>query len=329
MLAGNVYVNSNVVRRPDQVLNPGDTVHVMPPEKKLKLVQPKFAQTPKHLKVWYEDNYILVVDKPAGLLAMPTRDVTKKTLLEAVRKYLSLDKDERVYCLQRLDRDVSGVVVFAKDEPTYESLRQQFQDNKPSRKYVAIVAGIMKDDQGTFKSYLATGKHLKRHSVKNPKQGELAITHYRVVRRLKRETVVEVELETGRRNQIRVHFSEAGHPVIGETRYSRLKAARDHWDGRRIALHANTLGFTHPATGDHVNFCSPWPVEFKQFVKADGGKPESSKASEAKLDKPKSPKSNWQSKSNKSDNAKNDRTKSHDARSNKRSDRRKSQDGKN
>jgi 23S rRNA pseudouridine1911/1915/1917 synthase len=267
ILDGFVGVNLAITRKPDQILNPGDVVEIFPGEEKIKLVKPKSISTPKKLKVWYEDSNILAVEKPAGLLAMPTRDDAKKTLLEAVRKHLGLvGTDQRVYCLQRLDRDVSGVVVFAKDEPSYERLREQFQENKPRRKYVAIVAGKVKDESGTFRSYIATGKHLKRFSVKSEKQGELAITHYKVTRRLAKETVVEVQLETGRRNQIRVHFSEAGHPVIGETRYSRMVARRDAWDGRRIALHANTLAIIHPITGQKLEFCSPWPQEFKAFV---------------------------------------------------------------
>lgn len=270
--AGLVSVNLELVRRPHQILKPGDVIQIFPEEKPIKLPQPKSLRFPHKLQVIYEDSQLLVVDKPAGLLAVPAHRGDRKTLLQLAENYLDATAEtSEVFCLQRLDRDVSGVVVFAKDQASYDHLRQQFQNNKPKRKYVAIVAGVLQADSGTFRSYLATGKHLKRYSVKNPKHGELAITHYRVLRRLTRETVVEVELETGRRNQIRVHFAEAGHPVIGETRYQRLKATRESWNGQRIALHANTLAIIQPQSGEKLEFCSPWPAEFKKFLQSEKG----------------------------------------------------------
>lgn len=268
ILGGYVGVNQNITRKPDRILNPGDTVDVFPEEEKIKVAKVKSVPFPKKLHVLYEDSQLLVVDKPAGLLSVPTKKGDRKTMLSLVELYLQEeDPHAEVYSLQRLDRDVSGVMLFAKDEPTYLKLREQFEANKPSRKYVAIIAGQLKTDTGTFRTYLATGKDLKRYSVKNEKEGELAITHYKVIRRLPKETIVEVTLETGRRNQIRVHFAEAGHPVIGETRYSRLKAVRTGWDASRIALHANTLGITHPVTNTKMEFCSPWPQSFKDFLK--------------------------------------------------------------
>ncbi|MBX3417101.1 MAG: RluA family pseudouridine synthase [Pirellulaceae bacterium] len=271
ILAGNIYVNGQACGKPERLLKPGDKVELIRPveEPRQKPGKVKNTPFPKKLEVIFEDAQLLVADKPAGLLSVATQKGDRKTMIALVESYLKkFDSQARIYSLQRLDRDVSGVMVFAKDEATYEALRGQFSANKPERKYVAIVSGSLKDDAGTFRSYLATGKHLTRHSVKNPKHGELAITHYRVIRRLEKETVVEVTLETGRRNQIRVQFAEAGHPVIGETRYRRMQAARPDWNPNRIALHANTLRVVHPHTNRNMEFCSPWPPVFKAFLKA-------------------------------------------------------------
>ncbi len=268
--AGTIRVNRRVCSRPERVLEPGDRVEYVrtAPEPKVKLPKVKSIRLPRRLSVIFEDSHIIVADKPAGLLSVPAKKGDRKTMLALVERHLhNFDPEAKVFALQRLDRDVSGVMIFAKDEPTYLALRAQFETNKPERKYVAIVAGKVADDSGTFRSYLATGKHLARHSVKNPKHGELAITKYRVLRRLANETIVEVMLETGRRNQIRVQFAEAGHPVIGETRYQRLKAQRPGWDPTRVALHALTLRIMHPQTQRSMEFCSPWPAAFKEFLR--------------------------------------------------------------
>jgi 23S rRNA pseudouridine1911/1915/1917 synthase len=271
ILAGNIHVNGQACAKPERLLKPGDKVELIRivEEPRLKPGKVKPLPFPRKLSVIFEDAQLLVADKPAGLLSVAAKQGDRKTMIALVENYLKrFDPQARVFSLQRLDRDVSGVMVFAKDEATYEALRAQFEANKPERKYVAIVSGALKDESGTFRSYLATGKHLTRHSVKNPRHGELAITHYRVIRRLEKETVVEVTLETGRRNQIRVQFAEAGHPVIGETRYRRLQAQRTDWNPARIALHANTLRIVHPHTNRNMEFCSPWPPAFKDFLKS-------------------------------------------------------------
>ncbi|MEQ1906878.1 MAG: pseudouridine synthase, partial [Pirellulaceae bacterium] len=177
ILAGNVGVNLNITRKPDRILKPGDIVDIFPEEEKVKVPKVKSVPFPKKLLVIYEDSQLLVVDKPAGLLSVPTTKGDRKTMLSLVELYLQEeDPNAEVYSLQRLDRDVSGVMLFAKDETTYLKLREQFEANKPSRKYVAIIAGQLKTETGTFRTYLATGKNLKRYSVKNEKEGELAIT---------------------------------------------------------------------------------------------------------------------------------------------------------
>jgi 23S rRNA pseudouridine1911/1915/1917 synthase len=145
-------------------------------------------------------------------------------------------------------------------------LIEQFKAHKPDRVYIAIVSRLLRRNTGTFRSYLGTGKGLKEYSIGDPTRGKLAITHYSVQKKLKDTTVVEVRLETGRRNQIRVHFADHGHPVLGDPRYGRKKSAHSGWPETRIALHARSLGFEHPAAGAPLHFDTPLPDVMIRFI---------------------------------------------------------------
>ena len=173
----------------------------------------------------FEDDYLIVVDKSAGSLTVPTDRNEKNTLVERVSVYLSHSRRIRqAWVVHRLDREVSGVLVFGKNEPIADRLVDQFKQRKPQRVYAAIVAGVMSNDDGTFHSHLATGKNLDRFVTRPSRKTEAAITHYRVLRRMSDTTLVEATLETGKRNQIRVHFANAGHPVLGDPRYKTEQA---------------------------------------------------------------------------------------------------------
>lgn len=171
-----------------------------------------------------------------------------------------------VEVVHRLDRDTSGLLVFAKDAQTADALRDQFRVHSVERIYVAIVAGHVKSDAGTFDSYLTTNRDLDRYSTHEDEAGERAITHYRVRSRGVDTTLVEVQLETGRRNQIRVHFAEAGHPVLGDRRYGSERGAQAHWPDDRLALHAVVLGLVHPATQEFMRWESTLPAVFRAFI---------------------------------------------------------------
>lgn len=215
----------------------------------------------------FEDTHLLVVLKPPEALTVPTRRGERDTLVDRVTRYLRQSSPvARAHHAQRLDRGVSGLLVFGKTESLAAALRDQFAAHKPLREYVAIVAGTMTADQGTFDTLLATDRDLNRFSTDDAEIGQRAITHYRVVRRLADATLVRVRLETGRRNQIRVHFAEAGHPVLGDPRYAARQARHRRWPYERIALHARQLGFRHPATGRTLRFTSALPVEMERFL---------------------------------------------------------------
>jgi 23S rRNA pseudouridine1911/1915/1917 synthase len=216
----------------------------------------------------FEDKQLIVVDKPAELLSVPTRRQETNTLLHKVEAYVKhVSKGRGAYSVHRLDLGVSGLLVFGKSQAVVRQLKDQFAASKPEREYVAIVNGRLKQRQGTFESLLATDKDLNRFSTEDESIGQLAVTHYRVVAPLDEATLVQVRLETGRRNQIRVHFAEAGHPVLGDPRYQPELAQHPRWPYKRLALHARLLGFEHPVTGQALRLESPLPAEMERFLK--------------------------------------------------------------
>jgi len=214
----------------------------------------------------FEDEVLLIVNKAAHLLTVPTERHENNTLLDAVSRYLRRKNSRaRPGVVHRLDRGTSGLLAFGKTEAIAKELQQQFRLQKAEREYVAIVAGIVTDDVGTFASRIGTTRSLQRRVVHGDDEGQDAVTHYRVIERLRDTTVVRAVLETGRRNQIRVHFANAGHPVLGDERYEPEQARHRYWKARRLALHASLLGFIHPRTGAPLRFESPWPDEINRF----------------------------------------------------------------
>ena len=227
----------------------------------------KRARLDRTFKIIFEDARLIVVEKMAGTLTVPTDRGGSNSLIQRVSLYLNHgSKKTSAFAVHRLDREVSGVLVFGKSKQMADKLIEQFRNRKPTRLYVAIVAGRMSEKKGTFESHLATGKNLSRYSTRQSKETELAITHFKVIKVFEDTTVVEVQLESGKRNQIRVHFAEAGHPVMGDERYRPELSLHPHWRLKRIALHAKTLGILHPVTGEQLLFESPIPVEMDNFI---------------------------------------------------------------
>lgn len=226
---------------------------------------------PKYLgfDILAEDDHLIVVNKPAGWLTVPSPKRERNTLIQRVAEYLTRrqrGRQSRVWAVHRLDRGVSGVIVFARSPDVVSALRQTFADHKPDRSYVALVAGVVAQDEGEFRSQLAPGEGLRMRSLPDDEIGQLAVTRFQVLRRLGDATLVRVQLETGRRNQIRVHFAESGHPVLGDTMYEPEKARHARWTFPRLALHAEHLTFVHPVTGETREFQVAWPDEFEAFL---------------------------------------------------------------
>jgi 23S rRNA pseudouridine1911/1915/1917 synthase len=264
---GGVRLNGQAISEPGLMVHPGDAVAVRHDTHRRYREPPPSRRYPAFTLV-YEDAFLIVVDKAAALLTVPSKHRERNTVVEAVTRHIARRRrNARAFVVHRLDRGTSGLLAFAKDAETRAALRQQFRSHTAEREYVTIVAGNVAQDEGTFVSRLATVKKtLHRRTVAPDEPGEDAVTHFRVERRLAGATLVRVRLETGRRNQIRVHFSEAGHPVLGDERYCPGEATHPVWTAKRLALHAAVLGFRHPGTGKSLRFESRLPVEFERFL---------------------------------------------------------------
>ena len=212
------------------------------------------------LDIVYEDKSIIVVNKPSHLLTISTDNEKEKTLFHKVLMYEKRkNKNNKVFIVHRLDKDTSGLVVFAKDEKIKYKLQNNW-DKEAKRGYVAIVHGKTKDKE-TLKSYLAETKTLMVYST-DEKNGKLAITEYEKIKENKKFTLLKIKIKTGRKNQIRVQLSDNNNPIIGDKKYG-----KDKFDPlRRLCLHANYLEIVHPVTNKKMVFETEIPKEFISFM---------------------------------------------------------------
>lgn len=247
---GQVQVNGKTVTRHDHPLTPGQTVTILPEIMKK-------AQLP--FPILYEDDKILVVDKPAGLLSMASDKEKTRTAYHQVTEYVRAnDPRARVFIVHRLDRDTSGVLLFAKDETTKRAFQDNWETIVRRRGYTAVVEGAPPKEADTVRSLLRENAVHKVYSV--PHGGKEAITHYKMVKQGKNYTLLEIDLSTGRKNQIRVHLSEMGCPIAGDKTYG----AKTNPMGR-LCLHAHELSFLHPLTKRETTFQAPLPRGFHKL----------------------------------------------------------------
>ncbi len=205
------------------------------------------------LKILYEDRYLIIIDKPSGLLSVPLDEGrTKRHALGLLKQHCDTDQ---IYAVHRIDRETSGILLFARGKESEERFDILFERHDIMREYFAIVEGRVKDDQGSWKSNLL---ELPSFQVIDSPEGKEAITHYKVMRRSAKYTYLKLLLETGRKHQIRVHCQMAGHPVVGDPRYGSVENPL-----KRLCLHACTLGFIHPFTQKPLKFTSPIPPIFQ------------------------------------------------------------------
>lgn len=217
---------------------------------------------PRGMKLLYEDKDILVVDKPSGLLTMGTeRDKTRTAyclVTDYVRKGNPKSRN-RVFIVHRLDRDTSGILLFAKNEQAKTILQEQWDTTE--KKYLAIVHGQLARKEGTISTYLAENSAHNVYSTTDPQKGKLSHTAYKVLKESKEFSLLEIDLLTGRKNQIRVHFAEIGHPVVGDRKYGEGKKTHP-----RLALHAKSISFKHPISGRQHAFEAEVPEYFRQLI---------------------------------------------------------------
>lgn len=209
------------------------------------------------LDIIYEDKFLLVVNKPAHMLTVQTKKGVSTTLYNKVYEYLH-KKNQKVFIVHRLDKDTSGIVVFAKNEDLKNKLQDNWNELVKVREYYAIVEGSVKEDKQTIKQYLKENKQLKTYVAKD---GKLAITHLEVLKRSKNYSILKVLIDTGRKNQIRVACESIGHSIIGDSKYGSTKNPL-----RRMCLHATKLVLTNPNTHKDMEFVCNIPKEFDIFA---------------------------------------------------------------
>ena len=209
----------------------------------------------KDIKIIYEDQWLIVADKRSGLPSISTGQTGEATAYSILTDYAHQTWQGRIFIVHRLDRDTSGLLVFAKDEQTKMAMQEHWNECIVARKYAAVAENSFKDMEGSIVSWLKENpRSLKMNSSTRDNGGKKAITRYKVIRQENGLALTEIELETGRKNQIRVQFAAAGHPIAGDRKYG----ARSNPFGR-LALHAFLLAFRHPRTGETLSFTSPVP----------------------------------------------------------------------
>ena len=246
-----VKVGKNVVTQYNHPLKAGQQVSIS----WTKVLQDHRA---RGLKIVFEDPYLIVVDKPPGLLSIATDKQKERTAYRILSDQLKdIDPRQRIFVVHRLDREVSGLMLFAKDKEIKQKLQKAWDKDVLERIYVAVVEGQVAPDRGTVTSWLKENQARIVYSSPTPHEGQKAVTHYRVLKHSSRFSLVEIRLETGRKNQIRVHMRDMGHPVAGDKKYGATMNIM-----KRFGLHARVLAFRHPVTAEVLRFQTPIPPDF-------------------------------------------------------------------
>ena len=248
-----IKVNWKTVTQFDMPLNCGDKLSISRHKK-----QNEFKS--RYVKIVYEDRWIVVVEKNIGILSMAAghSSLNVKSVLD---DYFHKSRQKcHAHVVHRLDRDTSGLMIYAKDIETEQILEHNWHQIVYDRRYVAVVSGEMENDEGTIANWLKDNKAYVTYSSPVDNGGKYAVTHYHVLARTTEHSLVEYRLETGRKNQIRVHSADMSHPVCGDTKYGNGDDPL-----HRLCLHAYVLCFTHPITGERMEFSTPVPTAFKSL----------------------------------------------------------------
>ena len=251
-----VLVDTKITTHPLTELRPGQVVQ-------LDRSKHKMAFRSNDIGIVYEDPYLLIIDKRAGLLSM-SNNTRQETVQTVLNRYLEKGGGRNTsHLVHRLDRDTSGLMVYAKDVQTQQSLIRGWQELVTDRRYIALVSGELERKEGVVRSWLTEDKRFVIHSSPVDNGGQYAVTHYRVLESNGKYSLVELMLETGRKNQIRVHMADLGHPVVGDRKYG-----SEDDSIRRLGLHAYMLCFRHPVTGKFLRFETPVPESFERRLNA-------------------------------------------------------------
>ena len=262
---GAVLVNGKPVKSSYKVEN-GDRIHLEIPD----AVEPEIEAEPMVLDILYEDSDIILINKPKGMVVHPAAGHYSGTLVNGLMAHCKnelsgINGVMRPGIVHRIDMDTTGVLIVCKNDKAHNAIAEQLKVHSITRKYYAIVHGVLKADTGTVNAPI--GRHpvdRKKMSI-NEKNGKEAVTHYRVLRRFRRFTFVECQLETGRTHQIRVHMASIGHPLLGDQVYGPAKVPFSGLQGQ--TLHSGVLGIIHPSTGEYMEFTAPLPAYFEALLK--------------------------------------------------------------
>lgn len=263
---GRIHVNGKPITRFDYALKPGDRLEIGSASSR------KSELNNKYLRMVYEDKYLVVIEKREGILSMATSHhaFCVKTVLDNYfeRNHLRC----HAHLVHRLDRDTSGLMIFAKSREVQQLFEADWKGLVYDRRYVAVAKGRMENESGTVSNWLKDNKQYFTYSSEVDNGGKWAVTHYRVLDYGKVNTLVELRLDTGRKNQIRVHLSDLRHPVLGDRKYGGMpdNAGEDETLAPRLCLHAYRLHFRHPVTGDDMAFDTPIPTLFQSLLDTEG-----------------------------------------------------------
>ena len=245
---GRVSVDGEMVKIANLACRKGQQIEV---SDRKKIIQ-------GNIQIIFEDQHIVVIDKPYGILSVAAAFNNKETAHAFLKeKY----RPRRVHVVHRLDQETSGVMLFALSEYAYDGLKETFAKHDLERQYVAIVEGQLEQSSGTWQSYQYEDPNYVVHETTDPEGARLCITHYKVEETARHFSRLRLTLETGRKNQIRVHCQSAGHPVVGDKKYGGTSNPI-----KRLCLHANLLALKHPVTGKEMRFESPVPPGFEKLV---------------------------------------------------------------
>lgn len=251
-----IRVDDQVIKQYNYQLKPGQKVEVSWEKKVEKINLPG-------IRIVHEDNDILIVDKSEGVLSIATDKETSMTAYSILSSYVKIKNPKnKIFVIHRLDRDTSGLMIFAKNQAVQEILQNDWQENIIERSYVAVLEGIISPPEGTITSWLTESKAFIVYSSQNPELGKKAITHYETMEKNEHYSLVKVNLETGRKNQIRVHMQDKKTPVIGDKKYGAKTNPI-----QRLGLHAWVLGFKHPVTHQELHFNTSIPAKFVRLVR--------------------------------------------------------------
>jgi 23S rRNA pseudouridine1911/1915/1917 synthase len=261
---GGVLINGKTVKSNYKVVN-GDVIELTVPE----AVELEIEAEDMELDILYEDEDILIVNKPKGMVVHPAAGHTSGTLVNGLMAHCKdslsgINGVMRPGIVHRIDMDTTGVLIVCKNDFAHNSIADQLKVHSITRKYYAIVHGGIREEEGTIDAPI--GRHpvdRKKMSI-NEKNGKHAVTHYRVLKRFQKYTYVECQLETGRTHQIRVHMASIGHPLLGDTVYGPAKCPINGLQGQ--TLHAGVLGIIHPRTGEYMEFSAPLPEYFESLL---------------------------------------------------------------